>query len=49
MKVLLEIRPGEGGTDAKLLVGEQASMYVKYAHTNKLQCEVVSEEQSALG
>lgn len=49
MKVLLEIRPGEGGTDAKLLVGEQSAMYVKYAEVNKLRCEVVSEEKSALG
>ena len=49
MKVILEIRAGEGGADAKLLVGEQAAMYVKYAEVNKLQCEVVSETLSALG
>ena len=31
MKVLIEIRPGEGGNDAKLLVNEQASIYIKHA------------------
>ena len=31
MKVLLEIRPGEGGEDAKLLVSDQASIYIKFA------------------
>jgi len=49
MKVLLEIRPGEGGSDAKLLVKDQASIYINYAHANHLQCEIVSEEQAALG
>lgn len=49
MKVLLEIRPGEGGADAKLLVKEQALMYIKYAEVNKLQCEIVLEEPAAVG
>ena len=31
MKVLLEIRPGEGGDDARLLVREQAGIYSRYA------------------
>lgn len=36
MKVLLEIRPGEGGDDAKLLVLEQARFYQKFASKNNL-------------
>ena len=31
MKVSLEIRSGEGGEDAKLLVRDQAAIYLKYA------------------
>lgn len=31
MKVLLEIRAGEGGADAKLLVPQIADMYVRFA------------------
>ena len=30
MKLNLEIRPGEGGEDARLLVQEQAAMYIRY-------------------
>lgn len=29
--VVVEIRAGEGGDDAKALVGEQAKVYEKYA------------------
>ena len=36
MKILLEIRPGEGGEDAKLLVHDQAAIYIKYAAGAKL-------------
>jgi protein subunit release factor A len=31
MKLVLEIRAAEGGDDAKLLVGEQSSIYLNYA------------------
>lgn len=31
MKLTLEIRPAEGGDDAKLLVHDQAAMYQRYA------------------
>lgn len=31
MKINLEIRAGEGGEDAKLLVADQAAIYLKYA------------------
>jgi protein subunit release factor A len=31
MKLVLEIRAAEGGTDAKLLVKEQAGIYLNFA------------------
>jgi len=31
MKVLIELRPGEGGTDAKLLTEAQRAIYLRYA------------------
>lgn len=30
MSVIVEIRAGEGGTDAKLLVHEQFALYLKF-------------------
>lgn len=34
MKILLELRAGEGGKDAKLLVSELANMYIRFAENN---------------
>jgi protein subunit release factor A len=31
MKMLIEIRAGEGGSDAKLFVGDLANAYIKLA------------------
>jgi protein subunit release factor A len=36
MRVVLEIRAGEGGSDAKLLVGEQAKAYVRQMERRQL-------------
>ena len=36
MKVLIEIRPGEGGEDAKQLVKRQAGIYENYAQRQGL-------------
>lgn len=33
MKILMELRAGEGGTDAKLLVPELANVYVRFAES----------------
>jgi protein subunit release factor A len=33
-KIQLEIRDAEGGTDAKLLVGEMKNIYIKAAKNN---------------
>lgn len=44
MKVILEIRPGEGGEDAKLLVQTQAGIYIKYSQNNALNTTVLNED-----
>lgn len=44
MKVLIEIRPGEGGDDAKLLVQDQAKIYLRYAERNGLRANVESDK-----
>jgi protein subunit release factor A len=46
MKVILEIRAGEGGDDAKLLVPEQARIYSAYAARMDLACEIEDEGKS---
>lgn len=43
MKLLMQIRPGEGGDDAKLLVTEQAKIYVKYAERIGAKVEFLDE------
>jgi len=45
-KVLIEIRPGEGGEDARLLVREQSRMYLRYAEKNGLRADI--EERGGL-
>jgi len=46
MKVLLEIRPGEGGADAKLLMPIVAGMYVRYAQ--KHNATITMEHRGSL-
>jgi protein subunit release factor A len=36
MKVLIQIRAGEGGDDAKLLVADQAAIYLRFAQRRGL-------------
>lgn len=43
MKLTIEIRPAEGGDDAKLLVKDHAAIYVNYAHRNGLGVKVESK------
>jgi protein subunit release factor A len=40
MQLLIEIRPGEGGEDAKLLVKDQASIYIRFAERKGAKVEV---------
>lgn len=49
MKLLLEIRPGEGGDDAKLLVEEQASLYRTTAQHAKVAADLVEIMPGAVG
>lgn len=42
-KVILEIRDAEGGTDAKLLVGEMKDIYIKAAKSNNINWLIVEE------
>lgn len=44
MKLNLEIRPGEGGEDAKLLVQDQAAIYIKYATSVGIKVDVTNED-----
>lgn len=46
MKVVLEIRPGEGGEDAKLLVETQAGIYARYAKALGLGVEIEDDAKS---
>lgn len=39
MRIMMEIRPGEGGDDAKQLVKEQAAIYNAFATRNGLQVD----------
>ena len=45
MKVLIEIRPGEGGADAKLLVQDQAAIYLNYAEKHNMAASVEGESR----
>lgn len=45
MKVAIEIRPGEGGDDAKMLVSDQAALYAAYAKARGLSVQI--EDDSA--
>lgn len=40
MKIVMEIRPGEGGEDARLLVGEQAGIYLRYCERHGVAVSV---------
>jgi len=40
MQILMEIRPGEGGDDAKRLVDEQAALYVRHAQLKGARVQV---------
>jgi protein subunit release factor A len=46
MKAILEIRAGEGGDDAKLLVPEQSRIYTAYAARTGLACEIEDDSRS---
>lgn len=41
----MELRAGEGGMDAKLLVLEQTKMYLKYCEKNAVKVSVIDEAE----
>lgn len=41
----LEIRDGNGGSDAKLLVKEMQNIYMKTAKINNLECSIVDARE----
>lgn len=49
MKVRIEVRPGEGGNDARLLVGEQATIYERYAQRCGIHCARKERPAAAVG
>ena len=46
MKITMEIRAGEGGDDAKLLVEDQAAIYLAYCKRNNLIVDIEDSEAS---
>lgn len=36
MKIMMQLRPGEGGEDARQLVHEQARIFIRYAERSFL-------------
>lgn len=36
MKLIMEIRPGEGGEDARLLTNDQMKIYVNYCERHNI-------------
>ncbi len=47
--VFLEIRAGTGGDEAALFAGDLLSMYLRYAQTQRWQCEIVSAHEGEHG
>lgn len=41
-EIIVEIASGEGGADSKLFVGELASAYIRYAHSEGLTASVLA-------
>ena len=43
--IILEIRAGEGGSDAKLLVRDTLNIYVKSARNQNFDCKMHEERE----
>ena len=44
MKLSIELRPGEGGEDAKLLVQDQAAIYLRYVDRVGAKAEITDQD-----
>ena len=40
--IILEIRAGEGGADAKALATQQAAIYLAFARRHQIPCQVTT-------
>jgi len=49
MKLTMEIKPGEGGNDAKLLIGNMYLIYQKFCEKQNIMFDVVYESKSKFG
>ena len=49
MRLYIEIRPGEGGDDARSLVNDQAGIYLRFARRHSISADVLSAEPSSHG
>jgi peptide chain release factor 1 len=47
--VIMEIRAGTGGDEAKLFAGELLRMYLRYAERHRMQCEVLAMDGNGIG
>jgi peptide chain release factor 1 len=47
--VFVEIRAGAGGDEAAIFAGDLARMYMRYAESNKMRVELISESESDSG
>lgn len=47
--IILEIRPGEGGDDAKLLVAEQTKIYLKLAERQGWHTDIIEYQEGSIG
>lgn len=45
MYTIIEIRPGEGGADARALVREQAKLYVCLAEASGVVIDVIEDDR----
>ncbi len=45
MEILLEIRPGVGGEDAKVFASELRNMYMKVSNKKGYICEIISDNE----
>ena len=49
MRIYIEIRPGEGGDDARSLVNDQAGIYLRFARRHSILADIVSAEPASHG
>ena len=47
--VIVEVRPGAGGDEAAIWVGDLLNMYTRYAQSNGLRVELISTEEGTAG